>query len=94
MTLLAKRIIVKEDKSNIITLGAIAKEQKKKDPEVINATIGMLYDEDEKLFAYKSVDKALNILTTDEKYAYGSTPGSKDFHEAGNDVVWYRLSYY
>ena len=71
MTLLAKRSIVKEDKSNIITLGAIAKEQKKHDPEVVNATIGMLYDENEKLFAYKSVDKALAMLTTDEKYAYG-----------------------
>ena len=82
MTLLAKRSIVKEDKSNIITLGAIAKEQKKKDPSVVNATIGMLYDENEKLFAYKSVDKALSMLTVDEKYAYGSTPGSKDFHEA------------
>ncbi len=82
MTLLAKRSIIKEDKSNIITLGAIAKEQKKHDKSVVNATIGMLYDEDEKLFAYKSVDKALSLLTTDEKYAYGSTPGSKDFHEA------------
>ena len=66
MTLLSKRSIIKEDKSNIITLGAIAKEQKKKDPEVVNATIGMLYDENEKLFAYKSVDMALNMLTTDE----------------------------
>ena len=82
MTLLVKRSIIKEDKSNIITLGAIAKEEKKKDPSVVNATIGMLYDENEKLFAYKSVDKALSMLTTDEKYAYGSTPGSKDFHEA------------
>ena len=82
MSLLAKRSIVKEDKSNIITLGAIAKEEKKKDPEVVNATIGMLYDEDEKLFAYKSVDKALSLLTTDEKYAYGSTPGSKAFHDS------------
>ena len=62
MTLLAKRSIVKEDKSNIITLGAIAKEEKKKDPAVVNATIGMLYDEDEKLFAYKSVDNALSLF--------------------------------
>ncbi len=88
MTLLAKRSIVKEDKSNIITLGVIAKEEKKKDPSVVNATIGMLYDENEKLFAYKSVDKALSLLTTDEKYAYGSTPGSKDFHEAVKSWVF------
>lgn len=88
MSLLAKRSIVKEDKSNIITLGAIAKEEKKKDPEVVNATIGMLYDENEKLFAYKSVDKALSLLSTDEKYAYGSTPGSKDFHDAVKSWVF------
>lgn len=88
MTLLAKRSIIKEDKSNIITLGAIAKEEKKKDPSVVNATIGMLYDENEKLFAYKSVDEALSQLSTDEKYAYGSTPGSKAFHDAVKSWVF------
>lgn len=82
MTLLAKRSIIKEDKSNIITLGAIAKEEKKKDPKVTNATIGMLYGEDSKLFAFKSVDNALAGLSTDEKYAYGATPGSNAFHDA------------
>lgn len=82
MSLLAKRSIIKEDKSNIITLGAIAKEMKKKDPSIINATIGMLYDEKGKLFTFKSVDKALSLLSADEKYAYASTPGSTDFHEA------------
>lgn len=82
MTLLAKRSIIKEDKSNIITLGAIAKEEKKKDPSVINATIGMYYSEDGKLVTYDSVNKALNSLTDDEKYAYASTPGSATFHEA------------
>lgn len=82
MSLLAKRSIIKEDKSNIITLGAIAKEMKKKDPEVVNATIGMLYDEKGKLFVFDSVNKALSLLSDDEKYAYASTPGSPQFHEA------------
>ena len=82
MTLLAKRSIIKEDKSNIITLGAIAKEMKKKDPSITNATIGMLYDEEGKLFTFKSVDKALSLLTSDEKYAYASTPGNPRYHEA------------
>lgn len=82
MGLLAKHSIIKEDKSTIITLGAIAKEEKKKDPSVVNATIGMLYDEKGKLFTFKSVDQALNSLTPEEKYAYSSTPGNKDFHEA------------
>ncbi|MBR4495839.1 MAG: aminotransferase class I/II-fold pyridoxal phosphate-dependent enzyme [Acholeplasmatales bacterium] len=82
MSLLAKRSIIKEDKSNIITLGAIAKEEKKKDPSVINATIGMYYSEDGKLVTYESVNKALEALTDDEKYAYASTPGSASYHEA------------
>ena len=82
MTLLAKRSIIKEDKSNIITLGAIAKEMKKKDPAVINATIGMLYDEEGKLFTFKSVEKALSMLSIDEKYSYASTPGPDSYHEA------------
>lgn len=92
MTLLAKRSIIKEDKSNIITLGAIAKEEKKKDPSVTNATIGMLYDEEGKLFAFRSVDKALDMLTTDEKYAYASTPGSPAFHNAVK--TWVFRQYY
>ena len=82
MGILAKHSIVKEDKSTIITLGAIAKEAKKKDPSVVNATIGMLYDEKGSLFTFKSVDDALNNLTKEEKYAYSSTPGNADFHEA------------
>ena len=88
MTFLANRSIIKEDKSNIITLGAIAKEEKKKDNSVTNATIGMLYDEEGKLFAFKSVDNALNGLSLDEKYAYASTPGSKEFHEAVKSWVF------
>lgn len=82
MSLLAKHSIVKEDKSNIITLGIIAKEEKRKDPSVINATIGMLYDENGSLFTFESVDKALKSLTSDEKYAYSSTAGSSTYHEA------------
>lgn len=80
--MLAKRSLIKEDKSIIITLGAKAKEAKKKNPNVIDATIGMLYDENGKLFAFKSVEKAMNELSTEEKFAYSSTPGSDEYHEA------------
>ncbi len=92
MTLLAKRSVVKEDKSNIITLGAIAKEMKKNDPSIINATIGMLYDETGKLFVFDSVNQALNSLTDDEKYAYASTPGPKSYHDAV--MHWVFREYY
>ncbi len=82
MSLLAKRSIIKEDKSNIITLGAIAQKEKAKDKTVVNATIGMLYDEEEKLLVFESVNEALTSLTDFEKYGYASTPGNKDFHDA------------
>ena len=82
MKLLAEHSIQKEDRSNILILGGIAKEMKAKDPSVVNATIGMLYDEKGKLFTFQSVDEVLKNLTAEEKYAYSSTPGNKDYHEA------------
>lgn len=82
MKLLAEHSLIKEDKSNILILGSIAKEMKKKDPSVVNATIGMLYDEKGKLFTFRSVNEVLLNLSEEEKYAYSSTPGNKDFHEA------------
>ncbi|MDE6656850.1 MAG: aminotransferase class I/II-fold pyridoxal phosphate-dependent enzyme [Anaeroplasmataceae bacterium] len=82
MKLLAKHSTIKEDKSNILILGSIAKEMKSKDSSVVNATIGMLYDEKGKLFTFHSVDEVLKNLTAEEKYAYSSTPGNKEYHEA------------
>lgn len=82
MSLLANRSVSKDDKTNIITLGAIAKELKKKDPTVINATIGMYHDESGKLFTFDVVNDALETLTNDEKFAYSSSVGNLSFHEA------------
>ena len=82
MNLLAKHSQNKEDKSTIITLGNLAKAHKQNDPEVIDATIGMLYNEDGTLFTFQSVERALQSLTPTEKYAYASTAGSADYHEA------------
>lgn len=82
MSILAKHAVNKEDKSNIITLGMEAKAAKKKNPKVINTTIGMLYDEDGSLYTFDSVNKVIASLNNDEKFAYASTPGSKEYHEA------------
>lgn len=82
MKLLAEHSISKEDRSNILVLGGIAKEMKAKDPSVVNATIGMLYNENGKLYTFQSVDEVLKNLTAEEKYAYSSTSGNKDYHEA------------
>lgn len=66
MNLLAKHSQNKEDKSTIITLGNLAKAHKQNDPEVIDATIGMLYNEDGTLFTFQSVERALQSLTPTE----------------------------
>lgn len=75
----ARNVRSKKDGSNIIGLGAIAKAEKKKDSSVINSTTGMLYTEEGKLFSYSSVDKAINLLTPEEKYAYFPTGGTPSF---------------
>ena len=80
--MLANRSLEKEDKSNIITLGSIAKKLKKEDPTVINSTIGMMYDEDGKLFVFDSINKVLSDLSNEEKFAYAPTEGTKDYQEA------------
>ena len=82
MSLLAKRSITKDDKTNIITLGSIAKEMKKKNKDVVNATIGMYYQDNGKLATFDIVNETIGKLTDDEKYAYSSSVGNISFHEA------------
>ena len=82
MSLLAKRSIIKDDKTNIITLGSIAKEMKKKNKDVVNATIGMYYQDNGKLATFDIVNETIGKLTDDEKYAYSSSVGNVSFHEA------------
>lgn len=72
----------KKNPGNALLLGAQARAAKAKDPSVIDSTIGMLYDEDGKFFTFKTVQKAESTLSSSEKYSYGSTCGSNEFHEA------------
>ena len=82
MSLLAKRSIIKDDKTNIITLGSIAKEMKAKNKDVVNATIGMYYQDNGKLATFNIVNDTMGKLSDDEKYAYSSSVGNVSFHEA------------
>ncbi len=79
MGLLAKHSVVKHDSSTILQKAAIAKEAKKKDPSVINATIGMLYGEDEKFYTFKCVTEAEKEVMGQERYGYANTIGTKSF---------------
>lgn len=72
----------KKDNSSIIFKSVIAKEAKSKDKSVINATIGMLYDDNEEFYTFKSVDAVDKILKNEEKFPYTNSVGIKPFCKA------------
>lgn len=82
MSLLSKDALTKENKGNALAIGAEARKAKALDNTIIDSTIGMLYDEEGKFFTFKTVEKAQEILSAREKYSYGATAGSKEFHNA------------
>jgi len=82
MAILAADAIEKESKGNALLIGQEARAAKALDKTVIDSTIGMLYDEDGKFFTFKTVEKVSEELNGKEKYSYGSTSGSKEYHEA------------
>ncbi len=81
MTLLGKEAELKHSKGNALAIGKEAREAKSKNNEVIDSTIGMLYDENGKFYEFKTVEKASKDLTSTEKYSYSSTAGDEEFHE-------------
>ena len=77
----------KKLRNNILALANEAAKAKKADLEVINATSGMLKNEDGSLHEFTCVKKVIPTLTTNEKFAYANSGGSKTFSEA----VYYSL---
>lgn len=69
-------------KNNILSLGQKAKKAKKENPNTINATVGMLSDENNILYTFKSVTQAISELSMDKIFAYGDTGGSSKFKQA------------
>lgn len=82
MAIITKDASLKENKGNALLIGAAAREAKKKDPSVIDSTIGMLFDEEGKFYTFKTVEKAVKNLSGKEKYSYGGSSGSKEYHDA------------
>lgn len=88
MSILAKHSLNKVDKSNIITLAKKAKEEKIKDNEVINATIGMLFDENEEFYVFDCVKKAESKINDIDKYQYTNSVGTAKFIDGVIDWVF------
>lgn len=72
----------KELKNNILAIASKAKEAKKIDSSVINATVGMLKSEDGNLYEFQSVVSAIHSLNEEEKFAYANSSGRPAYTEA------------
>ena len=81
MRIIAKRSESKKLSSNILTIAAEAREAKKINPNVIDGTIGTLYDEDGKMLEFPSIKKIIDSLSYAEKFGYASTAGTAKFKE-------------
>ena len=62
MSLVCKESIGKENKGSALTIGKEARDKKALDKNVIDSTIGMLFDENGKFYTFNMVDKIMNNL--------------------------------
>ncbi len=82
MSILGKQSVGKENKGSALTIGKEAREAKALDKNVIDSTIGMLFDENGEFYTFKMVDKIIKELTPRQKFGYPATAGDQKFHEA------------
>lgn len=64
---------------DILSIGMMAKERKKQNPNTIDATIGALLDDQGKLLAFKTVEQTLDALDSTKVRAYPPVDGGKPF---------------
>ena len=76
------REIPKEDKVFAASGAALDAVQKYGAKEVINATVGALYDDDGELIVLRSVDRVMKELEPKDYAAYAPIAGTKEFKEA------------
>ena len=82
MSLLANKSIGKEIKNNFLSISDQAKKEKSKDPKVINATTGMLYDQNGSLYEFNSLINVEKSLNKNEKFTYSPTAGTNEYEYA------------
>lgn len=78
----AKRSKDKRITNDILKIGVDAREACKTNPEAVNATVGMLYEDDTSFTYFDSILKISNNLEPVQYLPYTSTPGGADFTEA------------
>ena len=68
--------------NNILSLSQIAAEAKRNNPEVINATIGMLNDSNDDFYMFKAVENVIKTISSYEAFSYADTDGGEAFKNA------------
>ncbi len=81
-SLLTKKSVGKENKGSALAIGKEARTMKAINNDVIDSTIGMLFDENGEFYSFKMVNDILAKLDDKQKYAYPATSGDAKFHEA------------
>ena len=72
----------KKLKNSILEIASEATKAKKSDLEVINATAGMLKNEDGELYEFSCVENVIANLSTSDKYAYANSSGTPTYSKA------------
>lgn len=74
--------------SNILKISQDAKAAKKLNPELIDATVGMLHHESGQIFTYQTVTDTLCSLKENEMYAYSPANGTAEYRNGIVDWVF------
>ena len=69
-------------KNNILSLSQEAKKAKLLNKDVINATAGMFFDDNNNLYSFDVVKKTLDNLSYEAMFAYSDTVGPDKFKDA------------
>lgn len=85
--LLAKHAKQKKLDDPILSVAKKAAQAKRINQNVINGTIGMLFDETGKLSTFNTVKTVLSTLTDKEHFGYAPTDGGPEFKESVLDWV-------
>ncbi len=82
MKIIAEHACNKVMKRDALQISAEAKAAKKKDPNVIDGTLGTFYYEDGSFKVHDTVKNILNEMSDQEKYLYSTSGSSIEYHEA------------
>lgn len=79
-------------KYDILKVSGMASEAKANDKKVINATVGVLYNEEGSIWYNKVIDKAFRDLEVNDIYNYSPLGGSENFKEVIKNWVFDKYS--